>query len=140
MTVSTRAHDAARRLWPIMLLVPLLAILAATSPAPGATRATAQRTATADTLRDPALVVGTLPNGLRYYIRANAKPAGRAELRLVVNAGSLLEEDDQQGMAHLLEHMAFNGTTHFPQTSLVDFVETSGMRFGADLNAYTNLD
>ena len=140
MTVSTRAHDAAPRLWPITLLVPLLAILAATSPAPGTTRATAQRTATADTLRDPALVVGTLPNGLRYYIRANAKSAGRAELRLVVNAGSLLEEDDQQGMAHLLEHMAFNGTTHFPQQSLVDFVETSGMRFGPDLNAYTSHD
>jgi zinc protease len=67
-------------------------------------------------------------------------PAGRAELRLVVNAGSILEDDDQQGMAHFLEHMAFNGTRHFPHQSLVDFVEGSGMRFGADLNAYTSYD
>jgi zinc protease len=67
-------------------------------------------------------------------------PAGRAELRLVVNAGSILEDDDQRGMAHFLEHMAFNGTRHFPHQSLVDFVEASGMRFGADLNAYTSFD
>ena len=91
-------------------------------------------------LVDPALVIGTLPNGLRYYIRANRTPAQRALLRLVVNAGSLQEDDDQQGFAHFLEHMAFNGTTHFPQQQLIDFVERSGMRFGPDLNAYTNFD
>lgn len=93
-----------------------------------------------DPLRDPALVVGTLPNGMRYYLRANHAPAHRAELRLVVNAGSVLEDEDQRGFAHFLEHMAFNGTTRFPRNSLVDFVETSGMRFGADLNAFTSPD
>jgi zinc protease len=91
-------------------------------------------------LRDTALTVGTLPNGMRYYLRPNGMPANRTELRLVVDAGSLLEDDDQRGFAHFLEHMAFNGTRHFPHTSLVDFIETSGMRFGADLNAYTSRD
>ncbi len=91
-------------------------------------------------LRDPALTVGTLPNGMSYYLRANQSPAHRVELRLVVNAGSTLEDEDQQGFAHFLEHMAFNGTTHFPHGALVDFIETSGMRFGADLNAYTSFD
>jgi zinc protease len=91
-------------------------------------------------LRDPALVMGTLPNGMRYYVRRNTSPQHRVELRLVVNAGSVLEDEDQRGFAHFLEHMAFNGTTHFPHTALVDFVETSGMRFGADLNAYTSPD
>src|SRR5690349_9467061 len=59
---------------------------------------------------DPHVIVGTLPNGLRYYIRANHKPEQRAELRLVVNVGSVLEDDDQRGLAHFVEHMAFNGT------------------------------
>jgi zinc protease len=93
-----------------------------------------------DTLRDPSLTVGTLPNGLRYYLRANSMPAHRVELRLAVNAGSLLEDEDQRGFAHFLEHMAFNGTAHFPHGDLVDFIETSGMRFGADLNAFTSQD
>ncbi|MBX6331729.1 MAG: insulinase family protein [Gemmatimonadaceae bacterium] len=90
--------------------------------------------------RDPALTVGTLPNGMRYYLRRNTSPKHRVELRLVVNAGSTLEDDDQRGFAHFLEHMAFNGTTHFPRNTLIDFLETSGMRFGADLNAYTTSD
>ncbi len=90
--------------------------------------------------RDPALTVGTLPNGLRYYLRPNHLPAHRVELRLVVNAGSELEDRDQQGFAHFLEHMAFEGTTHFPGHALLDFIETSGMRFGADLNAMTTPD
>jgi zinc protease len=71
---------------------------------------------------DPEVVVGTLPNGLRYYVRANGKPAHRAELRLVVKAGSVLEDDDQQGLAHFVEHMEFEGTRHFPQTSIDDFL------------------
>jgi zinc protease len=96
--------------------------------------------AVVDTLRDPALTIGTLPNGMRYYLRANTMPAHRVELRLAVNAGSLLEDEDQRGFAHFLEHMAFNGTTHFPHSALVDFIETSGMRFGADLNAFTSQD
>ncbi|HEV7704963.1 MAG TPA: insulinase family protein, partial [Gemmatimonadaceae bacterium] len=91
-------------------------------------------------LRDSSLVMGTLPNGIRYYLRANHAPAHRVELRLAVNAGSLLEDKDQQGFAHFLEHMAFNGTTHFPHNTLEDFIEFAGMRFGADLNAFTSAD
>jgi zinc protease len=90
--------------------------------------------------RDPSLTVGTLPNGLRYYLRPNLMPAHRVELRLVVDAGSVLEDDDQRGFAHFLEHMAFDGTTHFPGHTLIDFIETSGMRYGADLNAMTTPD
>ena len=90
--------------------------------------------------RDPRLVVGTLPNGLRYYIKRNAKPEKRAELRLVVNAGSILEDDDQRGLAHFLEHMAFNGTARFPKNQLVSYLESIGMRFGPDINASTSFD
>ncbi|HEU4588177.1 MAG TPA: insulinase family protein [Gemmatimonadales bacterium] len=94
----------------------------------------------ADSLQQPGLVMGTLPNGLRYYLLPNRAPAHRVELRLAVNAGSVLEDADQQGFAHFLEHMAFNGTRRFPHTSVVDFLETSGMRFGADVNAMTTPD
>ena len=89
---------------------------------------------------DPAITIGRLPNGLRYYVRANTKPEKRAELRLVVKAGSILEDDDQQGLAHFVEHMAFNGTKNFPKQDIVSFIESLGMRFGADLNAYTSFD
>ena len=89
---------------------------------------------------DPQITMGKFGNGMRYYIRANKKPEKRAELRLVVKAGSILEDDDQQGMAHLVEHMAFNGTQHFPKHDLIEFIESLGMRFGADLNAYTSFD
>lgn len=83
---------------------------------------------------------GTLANGLTYYLRQNPKPAKRVELRLVVNAGSILENDLQQGLAHLCEHMAFNGSKHFHKQGLVNYLESIGMRFGADLNAYTSFD
>jgi zinc protease len=86
------------------------------------------------------IAIGQLPNGLRYYVRANKKPEKRAELRLVVKTGSVLEDDDQQGLAHFVEHMAFNGTEHFPKNEIVKFIESVGMRFGADLNAYTSFD
>jgi len=89
---------------------------------------------------DAAIAQGTLPNGLRYYVRANRKPEHRAELRLVVKAGSVLEDDDQQGLAHVVEHMAFNGTQHFPKHEVVSFLESLGMRFGADVNAGTGFD
>ena len=89
---------------------------------------------------DPAARVGVLPNGLRYYIRANPVPPKRAELRLVVNAGSIVEDDDQRGMAHVVEHMAFNGTTHFRKNELVSYLQSIGVRFGADLNASTSFD
>ncbi len=89
---------------------------------------------------DPEVVVGALPNGLRYYVRANAKPARRAELRLVVNAGSVLEDDDQRGLAHFVEHMEFEGTTHFPGHSIPDFLSSMGLSIGADANAATSYD
>jgi zinc protease len=89
---------------------------------------------------DPRITVGTLPNGLRYYIRANQQPRGRAELRLVVNAGSVLEDDDQRGLAHFVEHMCFNGTRHFPKQEVVAFLQSTGMRFGAHINASTSFE
>ena len=89
---------------------------------------------------DSQVTIGRLPNGLRYYIRRNAKPEKRAELRLVVNAGSILEDATQLGMAHFLEHMAFNGTTHFRKNELVSYLQSIGVRFGADLNASTGFD
>ncbi|MGH7679332.1 MAG: insulinase family protein, partial [Gemmatimonadaceae bacterium] len=89
---------------------------------------------------DSRLKVGTLPNGIRYYIRKNAKPEKRAELRLVVNAGSILEKESQRGYAHFVEHMAFNGTRNFAKNELVKYLQSIGVRFGADLNAYTSFD
>src|SRR3954471_20649274 len=89
---------------------------------------------------DPEVVVGTLPNGLRYYVRPNAKPARRAELRLVVKAGSVLEDDDQLGLAHFVEHMEFEGTKHFPKQSLTQFLGSLGLSIGADANAATSYD
>ncbi len=89
---------------------------------------------------DPAVTVGTLDNGLRYYVRRNTTPRNRAELRLVVNAGSMQEDDNQRGLAHFVEHMAFNGTENFPKNTLVKLLESLGSRFGADLNAYTSFD
>jgi len=89
---------------------------------------------------DAHVVRGQLPNGLRYVIRRNAKPDKRAELRLVVDAGSILEDDDQRGLAHFVEHMLFDGTKRFPRQDIVNFLERVGMRFGADLNASTSFD
>ncbi len=89
---------------------------------------------------DPKVTVGTLDNGLTYYIRENSWPAGRAELRLVINAGSVLEDEDQQGLAHFVEHMAFNGTRNLKKEDIVDFLESLGMRYGPELNASTDYD
>jgi zinc protease len=89
---------------------------------------------------DTAVRTGTLPNGLRYYIRRNNRPEKRLELRLVINAGSVLEDDDQKGLAHFTEHMLFNGTRRFAKNDIVSYLESIGVRFGADLNAYTGFD
>jgi zinc protease len=89
---------------------------------------------------DPEVVVGTLPNGLKYYVRANGKPGRRAELRLVVKAGSVLEDDDQQGLAHFVEHMEFEGSRHFPGQSISDFLSELGLSIGPDANAATSYD
>ncbi|HEY9046207.1 MAG TPA: insulinase family protein, partial [Ohtaekwangia sp.] len=89
---------------------------------------------------DPNVKIGKLANGLTYYIRKNQKPEKKVELRLVVNAGSILEDDDQQGLAHFTEHMAFNGSKNFKKNDLVSFLQSIGVEFGADLNAYTSFD
>ncbi|MGI8548376.1 MAG: M16 family metallopeptidase, partial [Gemmatimonadaceae bacterium] len=89
---------------------------------------------------DAAVQTGRFANGLRYYVRANHEPHARAELRLIVNAGSVLEDDRQQGLAHFVEHMMFRGTEHFERQQLVDYLESVGLRFGPDLNAYTGFD
>ena len=89
---------------------------------------------------DPDVRVGKLSNGLTYYIRHNEYPKGQAEFYIAQKVGSILEEDNQRGLAHFLEHMCFNGTTHFPGNSLVEYLETIGVKFGAHLNAYTATD
>ncbi len=89
---------------------------------------------------DPLVKKGKLSNGLTYYIRKNTEPKNRAELRLVIKAGSILENDQQLGLAHFMEHMSFNGTKNFPKNELVNFLQKTGVRFGADLNAYTSFD
>jgi zinc protease len=105
------------------------------SPSPADTAALTDRIPA-----DAVITTGTLSNGLRYYVRKNAKPEKRAELRLIVNAGSVLEDEDQRGLAHFVEHMAFNGTTHFPKMGIVSFLESVGMKFGAHINAETSFD
>jgi len=89
---------------------------------------------------DPTIKVGKLDNGMTFYIKQNKKPEQRVELRLAVNAGSICEDDAQQGLAHFCEHMCFNGTKNFPSNKMVDMLEEMGVKFGAELNAYTSFD
>ena len=89
---------------------------------------------------DPSVKTGKLENGLTYYIKKNAKPEKKVSLRLVVNAGSILEDDEQLGLAHFMEHMNFNGTKRFPKNKLVDYLQSIGVKFGQHLNAYTSFD
>jgi len=114
--------------------------LPADAPAPVATGSLPVDDLGAPLPVDPAVRVGALNNGLTYYVRRNTEPMNRAELWLAVNAGSILEEDDQQGLAHFLEHMLFNGTENFPGFGIVDFLESIGMAFGPDVNARTSFD
>ena len=86
------------------------------------------------------VVRGSLENGMDYYVLHNEEPKNRIILRLVVKAGSCMEEEDQQGVAHFIEHLAFNGTEHFEKSAIVDYFEKIGMNFGADLNAYTSFE
>ncbi len=123
------------------------------APAPGATAAPSAPThgprpallfppapSSTDLQPDPALLFGQLPNGVRYALRANPEPRGRASLRLVVAAGSLHETERQRGLAHYLEHMAFNGTENYPAGTLIEYFQRLGMNFGGDTNAYTSFD
>ena len=89
---------------------------------------------------DSAVIMGKLPNGLTYYIRHNENPKGQADFFIAQKVGSILENEDQRGLAHFLEHMCFNGTENFPGNSLIDWLETVGVKFGQNLNAYTSID
>lgn len=89
---------------------------------------------------DPAVRKGTLPNGLTYYVRHNETPKGQADFYIAQKVGSILEDDNQRGLAHFLEHMCFNGTENFPGNQIVSWLETKGVKFGRDLNAYTAVD
>lgn len=89
---------------------------------------------------DSQVRIGHLDNGLTYYIRHNEKPKDRADFYIVQKVGAILEEDSQNGLAHFLEHMAFNGTKNFPNKQLINFLEKNGVKFGENINAYTSLD
>ncbi len=89
---------------------------------------------------DPETRHGTLPNGLTYYIRHNERPQGQANFYIAQKVGSVLEEDDQRGLAHFLEHICFNGTKNFPGNEVIRYLESIGVKFGAQLNAYTSVD
>lgn len=89
---------------------------------------------------DSEVKIGKLPNGLTYYIRKNTEPKNRAVLYMALKAGSLMETDAQQGLAHFVEHMSFNGTRDFPKNELINYLQKAGVKFGADLNAYTSFD
>jgi zinc protease len=100
----------------------------------------AQTDLTQELPKDPNVIYGVLENGMTYYIRNNETPKNRAELTLIVRSGSIQEDEDQRGLAHFCEHMAFNGTKNFPKHELVNFLEKTGMKFGAEVNAYTIFD
>ncbi len=106
-----------------------LPVLAADQPAPAT-----------DLTADETVVFGQLANGLEYAVMPNAEPPGKASVRLLVKAGSLQESDEQQGVAHFLEHMAFNGSEHYPPGELIEYLQRIGMSFGADTNAHTSFD
>jgi zinc protease len=107
---------------------------------PSTDKSSAFRQEASDLKADHSVHFGTLANGLRYVVLPNHEPTGRASLRLLVLAGSLQEQEDQRGLAHFLEHMAFNGSTHYPPGTLAEFFERMGMKLGADANANTNFD
>jgi len=131
---------AARRTDMTLLIWTLLACAPKTVEPPAAAEELSPPGPDTPLPRTPDLVEGTLDNGLRYFIRANGEPEARAHLRLVVEAGSAYEDDDQLGLAHILEHMAFNGSEHFAEDELVATLESLGMEFGAHTNAYTGTD
>ena len=122
---------------------PQAAPAAAPAPAPGPAIASQLAATIAESAKlplDPAIRTGRLDNGLTWFVRRNARPEKRAEIWLAVNAGSTLEDDDQQGLAHFVEHMAFRGTKNFKKLEIINFMERIGMKFGPDVNAFTNFD
>ena len=123
---------------PRFLLALFVLVFAALRPAPAAPPVFAQEAS--DLKPDPAAIWGRLPNGLRYVVLPNQEPRSRASLRLVVGSGSLYETEAQRGLAHFLEHMAFNGSTHYAPGTLVEYFQRLGMGFGNDTNASTSFD
>ena len=152
MNMKTRASRPPRSGRPVALAatglatiglaaVPLAVVAVAVAWVAVPLRVAAQAPALDDPLPpDPEVVTGTLDNGLRYFIHENRRPENRALLRLVVNVGSIVEDEDQLGLAHFVEHMAFNGTRNFEKSALVDYLESIGMAFGPHVNAYTSFD
>jgi zinc protease len=136
MRITLRTSRAAAAVFALALLVSLA------SPVARAQQAVATPPIDSGTVLplDPAIRTGTLPNGLKYFIRRNGRPEKRVSLRLAVKSGSLEEADDQQGLAHLIEHMAFNGSAHFKPGELVSYFERVGARLGPHVNAYTSFD
>ncbi len=126
----------------VPMKIPLLRVLGAFALGLAPLCAAAPRFAheSSDLKPDAAAKFGVLENGLRYVIYPNAEPKGRASLRLLVLAGSLHEEENQRGVAHFLEHMAFNGSIHYAPGTLVEFFQRMGMSFGGDTNASTGLE
>lgn len=127
------------------VLLGLTALIAVSNPVAGQKKAVQPKQSAPVTSgklipADPEVKIGKLPNGLTYYIRKNTEPKNRAELYLVNRIGSLMENDDQQGLAHFTEHMAFNGTKDFPKNEMINYLQKAGVRFGADLNAYTGFN
>src|SRR5580765_567903 len=139
---SVCLRNAARGVFAV-LLAGVTCVVSAQTSAPG--RETSAASVASHALGDqmpvdPEVLVGALPNGLRFYVRPNGKPARQVELRLVVKAGSVLEDDDQQGLAHFVEHMQFEGTAHFPGQGINNFLGELGLSLGADANAETSFD
>jgi zinc protease len=131
------------RRWGLALLLALavpFAPLPAKQPAPAVAGADPWPFAESDLPLDPGFRFGTLPNGMRYVVRANATPAGQGMVQMWVHQGSLAEHDDEAGWAHFIEHMAFNGSTHVPEGEMVKLLEREGLAFGADTNAQTGFD
>jgi zinc protease len=139
---SFRLRNAAHGAF-AFLLATVIPVASAQTPASGreTSAASVASYALADQMPvDPEVLVGALPNGLRFYVRPNGKPARQAELRLVVKAGSVLEDGDQRGLAHFVEHMQFEGTVHFPGQGINNFLGELGLSLGADANAETSFD
>ncbi|HZK96006.1 MAG TPA: insulinase family protein [Prolixibacteraceae bacterium] len=131
------------RLQLLSLVIVILALLPASSFSQAKLLKSAAKSSIAKTdvlPLDTAVKVGKLPNGFTYYIRKNVEPKNRVTMYLANKVGSILEDDDQQGLAHFMEHMSFNGTKNFPKNELVSYLQKAGVRFGSDLNAYTSFD
>ena len=140
-TSSRTGPRAARLIW--ILIAGLSSAALAEAASSVATSILSPTAALRDSDRlplDPSVRTGHLANGLTYFVRKNARPEKRVELWLAVNAGSVLEDEDQRGLAHFVEHMAFRGTKNFPNLEVINFMERIGMKFGPDVNAYTDFD